>query len=88
MYQMLKESPELTQFKEDKNDKYVCKHGLRCYEVDCELFHGLTADGRRILRKKFDKELKARQMREKICAEIKSYRKGVSNDWNTLDTRP
>ena len=88
LFSIINETPEISDCKEIKVNKPMCKHGLRCYEVECELFHGLTPDGRRILRKKFDKELKTIQMRERIRVEIDTYRKGVSYDWNDLDTRP
>ena len=85
---VINESPEISECKEIKVNKPMCKHGLRCYDVDCKLQHGLNPDGRRIVRKKFDKKFKQIQQREKICAEIMEYRKGVSYDWNELDTSP
>jgi|LakMenE18May11ns_1017448.scaffolds.fasta_scaffold9936888_4 hypothetical protein len=88
LFSIINRTPEIVQCKEIKVAKPICKHGLRCFEVDCEMRHGLNPDGRRILRKKFDKELKTIQMREKIRAEIETYRNGVSYDWNDLDTRP
>lgn len=88
LFSIINETPEIAECKEIQVNKPVCKHGLRCFEVDCDLRHGLNPDGRRILRKKFDKELKTIQIREKISAEIESYRNGGWTDWNDLDTRP
>jgi hypothetical protein len=51
------------------------------------LYHGLDHDGRKILIKKFNKEWKASQMKNKIRTEIASYKDGASYDWNELDTR-
>ena len=88
LFSIINESPEISDCKEIKVNKPMCKHGLRCYEVECNLQHGLNPDGRRIVRKKFDKKLKQIQQREKICAEIMKYRNGVSYDWNELDPSP
>lgn len=88
LHEIINQSPEISDYKEIKRNKVMCKHGLRCYEVECELQHGLNADGRRILRKKFDKEMRMIEMREKIRKEIEEYKRGVSYDWNELDTRP
>jgi len=88
LFAIINETPEIAECKEIKVAKPICKHGLRCFEVECDLQHGLNPDGRRILRKKFDKELKSIQMRNKIRSEIENYRKGGSTDWNELDSRP
>ena len=88
LFSIINETPEISDCKEIKVNKPMCKHGLRCYEVECNLQHGLNPDGRRIVRKKFDKKLKQIQQREKICAEIMKYRNGVSYDWNELDPSP
>ena len=88
LFSIINLTPEIAQHKETKdNSIVVCKHGLRCYEVDCELRHGLDPDGRRIVRKKFDTEFKIIQTREKIRKEIEFYRNGGRYDWNDLDTR-
>ena len=88
LHDIINLSPEISMFKEVKTTKPICKHGLRCYEVECDLQHGLNPDGRRLLRKKFDKELKVIQTREKIRSEIETYKRGASYDWNELDPRP
>ena len=87
LFTIINQTPEIADCKEIKVAKPICKHGLRCFEIECDLQHGLNPDGRRILRKKFDRELKTIQMREKIRAEIETYRNGGWNDWNDLDTR-
>ena len=88
LFKIINKTPEIADFKEGKVSKPPCKHGLRCFEVDCDLYHGLDHDGRKILIKKFNKEWKATQMKNKIRAEIASYKDGASYDWNELDSRP
>jgi len=87
LFTIINETPEIAAYKEPKVAKPMCKHGLRCFEKDCELQHGLTHDGRKLLINPFNKRLKAIQMREKIRLEIEAYKNGASHDWNELDTR-
>jgi len=88
LFTIINKTPEIADYKERQISKPVCKHGLRCIDVDCDLYHGLDPDGRKILIKKFNKEWKTIQTKNKIRAEIEEYKKGVSYDWNDLDPRP
>ena len=81
LFTIINQTPEIADCKEIKVAKPICKHGLRCFEVECDLQHSLNPDGRRILRKKFDRKLKTIQMREQIRVEIETYRNGGWNDW-------
>jgi|694.fasta_scaffold28766_10 hypothetical protein len=70
LFAIINKTPEIYDYKEDSISKPECKHGLRCFNNKCDLYHGLDADGRKILIKKFNKEWKTIQTKKKIRAEI------------------
>ena len=79
------DSPEAFELVEDYDPKRTrcCKFGYRCFknETDCGFFHGLNLDGRKILFKKFNKELKSINMKEKIKKEIEEIGKNGMKEW-------
>jgi hypothetical protein len=86
LFTIINKSPEIADFKEDKElfRKVPCAHGLRCFERECPFIHGLNLDGRKILTKKFNKEWKALSMKDKIKKEIEDISTNGMCDWNDL----
>ena len=53
LYKIIEKTPEINNFIEEKTTKSPCKNGLRCNDVDCQLYHGFTYEARLILTTKF-----------------------------------
>jgi hypothetical protein len=81
---IINDTPEIATMKEeiDSNRNCPCAHGLRCFEKECGFFHGINHDGRKILTKKFNKQFKAIQMKEKIKKEIEEIGKYGMPNWD------
>ena len=88
LFSIMNRTPDIADCKEGKISKPSCKDGLRCNDCDCELYHGIDYEGRKLLIRKFNKELKMIQTKDKIRREIAEYKTGISYDWNELDPRP
>lgn len=67
---IINKTSDIYDYKEDSISKPICKYGLRCFNNKCNLYHGIDADGRKILIKKFNKEWKTMQSKKKIREEI------------------
>lgn len=65
--------------------KLSCQYGMRCFERDCPYTHsGIEdVDMRKPVFKEFNKQLKAKQMREKIAKEIEEKKTNIT-DWNDM----
>ena len=61
MFKIVNETPEIANYKEENDGSRVmyCKHGLRCIKKNCPFIHIIDRDGRKILKKKFDKVMKS-----------------------------
>ena len=81
---IINENQEIFQHKEININRHksICKYGLICQYDDCDLQHGLNANGRKIVRQKFDIKQK---IYEKLRAEIMDYQNDLSYDWNEMD---
>ena len=99
LYAIIDENPDISLHTEDKLHIPACKYGECCYEVECKFSHFLNPDGRRMLRKIYNKrnkeiqreekiQLENIQIKENIRIEIQKYRNGFRYDWNDLDDSP
>ena len=81
---IIKSLPEISDMKEPYNSqKYkTCRHNCLCYEVECGFAHTFTIEARKMIRKTFLKETKAKNMKEKIQSEIaKLGEEGFEKSW-------
>ena len=81
--QIVDDTPEIVDMKEevDPKRKVGCGHGYRCFEKDCGFKHDVNHEGRKIITKKFNKEWKAMEMKEKIRKEIEEIGKNGMKKW-------
>ena len=81
---IIKGLPEISELKEtyDPKKTRTCKHNCICYEVECGFAHTFTIEARKKIRKEFLKEMKAKNMKDKIQSEIaKLGENGFEKEW-------
>jgi len=85
LFKILNKSPEIIDYNEDYSSKSACKYGLRCFNINCDLYHGLLYDGRKILIKKFNKERNAIQTKRRKCEKNEEFKHKQKNYYDTYE---